>query len=225
MTQIPLRPEPRVAAAPAGSPTSPPRRKTNWWVIGGFIGVGTLLMLYIEIFKPFGGAQPLTGGPSHFSVGKKVSRLALEGLSDDAEPQSLDALKGNVIVLNFWGTWCESCRGELPFLARLNRQWQNDRVKVFAVACSNDPQNENKERLKLEAEKFLKDFSQEPVPLYFDADHATRDHLTELGAFDESYPRTVVIGTDGSILAVWKGYNRVKSPKEIGELLVRVLQQ
>jgi len=38
----------------------------------------------------------------------------------DGAPVTLDSLRGRVVLLNVWATWCPSCRDEIPFLARLH---------------------------------------------------------------------------------------------------------
>ena len=51
----------------------------------------------------------------------------------DGSKISLDQLKGDVVVLNFWATWCVPCRQELPLLDAYYQKQQNTGLKVFAV--------------------------------------------------------------------------------------------
>jgi len=53
----------------------------------------------------------------------------------DAEGKTVDLqdLQGKVVVVNFWATWCEPCRDEMPSLVRLQRQMAGRPVVVLAV--------------------------------------------------------------------------------------------
>jgi cytochrome c biogenesis protein CcmG/thiol:disulfide interchange protein DsbE len=52
----------------------------------------------------------------------------------DGEKLSLADLKGQVVVLNFWATWCGPCKRELPLLEAYYRAQQQAGLRVLAVA-------------------------------------------------------------------------------------------
>ena len=66
---------------------------------------------------------------------RPVSAAGMVDLAD--APQSLAALRGRWVVLNFWATWCAPCREEMPSLDRL--QVAVPGVTVMAVATGPNP--------------------------------------------------------------------------------------
>lgn len=52
----------------------------------------------------------------------------LQGANHD-----LDKLKGRVVLVNFWATWCPPCRREMPSLERLSQQLKDEPFSVLAV--------------------------------------------------------------------------------------------
>ena len=46
---------------------------------------------------------------------------------------TLDSLKGKVVFLNFWATWCPPCRQEMPSMEILHQRYKNDGLEFVAV--------------------------------------------------------------------------------------------
>lgn len=47
-------------------------------------------------------------------------------------------LKGKIIVMNVWATWCGTCLREIPDLNRLQKKYSNDTTVVFMALCNDD---------------------------------------------------------------------------------------
>ena len=60
------------------------------------------------------------------------SRVALRNL-DGTGRTSLADLSGKIVVLNFWASWCDPCRGEAPLLERAQRRLAREGGTVFGV--------------------------------------------------------------------------------------------
>jgi thiol-disulfide isomerase/thioredoxin len=51
----------------------------------------------------------------------------------DGQPLALTDLKGKVVLVNFWATWCEPCLEEMPSMQRLRRRLASERFEILAV--------------------------------------------------------------------------------------------
>jgi peroxiredoxin len=61
--------------------------------------------------------------------------FTLESL--DGKTYSLESLKGKVVLLNFWATWCPPCRKEMPDMEKLSREFAKKGLVVLAVSDEN----------------------------------------------------------------------------------------
>lgn len=89
---------------------------------GGSIGAST----------PLSSGQSFVGGSynsTYFSPGSRPQAPAVHGTTLAGQPFSLAAEHGDVVVLNFWGSWCPPCRKEAPALAALAQHFSKDRVR------------------------------------------------------------------------------------------------
>lgn len=106
----------------------------------------------------------------------------------DGTEISLDAMRGKVVLLNFWATWCGACRSEMPSLESLYRDFSS--YSDFALlTVSTD------ERGKRSVEQFIAKNGYD-FPVLLDTDNAASSAYGVSGL-----PSTFVIGRDGRI--VW----------------------
>ena len=74
---------------------------------------------------------------------------------------NISEFNGNLILLNFWATWCEPCKEEMPSLDRLQINKDLNNLKVFVI-------NISKESIK-KIDNFFKDLNIINLEPYFDA--------------------------------------------------------
>ena len=158
--------------------------------------------------------QPCGSVRAEPSVPALLKRLDLAGYSSsigppdfksntvDARPLSLADLRGKVVVVNFWATWCLECRSEMPVLERLYRELGSQGLAVVAVNV-----RESTETVRHFAEELRLTF-----PLLLDHDGKINASYGVIGL-----PTTFLVGRDGRAIAYAIG------PREWGSASARAL--
>ena len=124
--------------------------------------------------------------PAHAAAlapGDAGPSLALPG--PDGQVVSADAWKGQVLIVNFWASWCAPCIDELPMLEQLDQRLRDGGARVVAVNIDRKPAAAMgvSKRLGL------------TLPVLMDTDNAL------VASCDPaSLPVTWVIGTDGVVV-------------------------
>ena len=67
-------------------------------------------------------------------VGKLAPDFELSGL--DGQAVSLSGLRGNPVLINFWATWCEPCRFEMPFIQEIYEGWTGKTPSLVILAIN-----------------------------------------------------------------------------------------
>jgi cytochrome c biogenesis protein CcmG/thiol:disulfide interchange protein DsbE len=68
-------------------------------------------------------------------VGKIAPALVVKQL--DGQEMDLAALRGKIVVLNFWATWCTPCRAEMPMLDAFYRKHRAEDVVILGLSADN----------------------------------------------------------------------------------------
>lgn len=145
-----------------------------------------------------GGISPLD---SDKIINSKAPDFALKDLT--GKTVSLSALKGKVVLLNFFATWCPPCRAEMPALNKLRHALKTRGLEVVAVSTDRSI-NDIKDFL----EKNRVDF-----PILFDAD---RNVAKQYRVF--SMPTTFLINRNGIIVEKFYGEYDWTEPETKGKI-------
>ena len=106
---------------------------------------------------------------------------------------NLDTLKGKVVLLDFWGTWCAPCRVSLPLLKDLAAKVDPARVSIVSI-----DEGDSKDKW----EKFIRDNGMTWTQVY------DRDFALHHAFRVDGYPRYYILSKDGVILNEFKGWNQ-----------------
>src|SRR6516225_9947184 len=69
------------------------------------------------------------------TLGQQPAPLAQFSLLKlDGQPLRSEDLKDNIVVLDFWATWCENCVSEIPEFNKLDKEYSSRGVKVIGLA-------------------------------------------------------------------------------------------
>jgi len=107
------------------------------------IAVMVLLPVTVWILGREGRPQPVAQSPAphddffaSLGIEPIKKKLAPDFLLKDIDGNTvrLQDLKGKVVLLNFWATWCPSCRFEMPSMEALHKELNSQGLAVLAVA-------------------------------------------------------------------------------------------
>lgn len=111
--------------------------------------------------------------------------------SDDGQVMSLSDLRGQVIMINFWASWCGPCRQEMPLLEQIHQRYESLGFTLLGVNVEENPDD---------AVAFLEE---RPVsfPILFDP----KNDVSKL--YDViAMPSTVLIDRQGNVRHLHHGY-------------------
>jgi peroxiredoxin len=150
---------------------------------------------------------PETGKPSQslgqaVRVGSIAPDFTLPEL--DGSEITLSALRGNVVLINFWTTWCPPCRYEMPALQETYRRFKDDGFIVLAV---NWTQLDEREAVAPYVQELGLSF-----PILLDENGQISDHLYNVIGL----PTSIFVDGDGVVQEI------VVGPLSLGDLDTKV---
>jgi len=101
---------------------------------------------------------------------------------------NIKEFNGNLLLLNFWATWCAPCKEEMPSLDRLQVNQNLSNLKIFAINISQES--------KKKVDSFFEDLNIENFEPYFDAPTTLAKTFSLRGV-----PTSILIDKDGKEFA------------------------
>ena len=112
--------------------------------------------------------------------------------AEDGGQMTLADYEGQIVVLNFWATWCAPCRKEMPYLSTLQSQMGGDDLQVVTVATGRNP--------RPAIERFLSEIGVDNLPMHTDERQALARSMGVLGL-----PATIILDREGREIARMQG--------------------
>ena len=138
------------------------------------------------------GQSDMLGSPADTPIGIQIGNQVpnFQTFTETGQTIELSSYRGQVIVLNFWATWCGPCRVEMPALEEAHTTYADQGVVVIAVNNRETAQQMADFRAEMEL----------TFPFAMDIQGRIQDQFGIL-----NYPSTYIIGRDGIILDVHLG--------------------
>ncbi len=131
----------------------------------------------------------LSANAHALTVGEKAPDFTLKSMA--GKNLNLVEQRGNIILINFWASWCAPCRTEMPELQALQEKYQDLGFSVWAI---------NVEQENQAGRKFLADLTL-TFPIFFDAKN-TLSATYQVAAM----PTSIIVDRNGIVRFIFRGY-------------------
>ena len=140
------------------------------------------------------GAPPTGAAPASGRSGSTPIDLApdFELKNGEGETVKLSALRGDVVVLDFWGTWCLPCKKASPEIQKLHDEYKSKPVKIYGLAVRES--SDDKPIAYMKDNKYT-------YGLLLKADETAKTYRVKV------FPSYFVIGKAGEIVYTTNGYD------------------
>src|SRR5690606_7346601 len=173
------------------------------------LGIAVVIMLVSPDAKSFVLRQLMLTGLFNASIDQETSdtsnRPAIDFDFEDhkGDIQNTSSLRGKVVFINFWASWCPPCRAEFPSIDALYSVYKNNPNIFFLMV--NEDNDISKAYGYLEKEKFA-------LPFY-----KAKGNVPE-EIYSGTLPTTVVLDQDGKIRLHHTGFANYRSEKCINQI-------
>jgi thiol-disulfide isomerase/thioredoxin len=126
-----------------------------------------------------------------FAASRTVILDATVVSAPDGSTIALASLRGRIVLINVWASWCPPCREEMPSIAALRRRLEGEGLTVAAISIDRNP---------ADALRFVDELALRDLPLYFDPAGLAAAALDARGV-----PVSVLLDEDGREIGRLRG--------------------
>ncbi len=146
-----------------------------------------------------------SAGESGTLVGNPAPDFQLTAVNGSKEALSLKEMHGQVVLLDFWGTFCEPCKKSFPKLEELNHKYASKGLRIVGVS---EDEDEDKDKIPSFAQSYGATF-----PLAWDGDKSVARRYKP-----ETMPSSFLIDKDGVVRFAHVGFHDGEEAEIEGEL-------
>ncbi len=189
-------------------------------MVADAVGTSGDTPLAVKAYRELAGVLAKSSDPDVIDMAKRcegtIRRLTLPGHPMDlkgtlvtGKPFDPESLKGKVVLVDFWATWCGPCRAELPNVKRNYEKYHDKGFDVIGISLDDDRDG---------LEKFLSE-EKIPWPIIFGSEHEPHgwDEANAKYYGSGAIPATILMDRQGNVVSL-----NARGEK-LGELLERYL--
>ncbi len=191
-----------------------PSRSSSVWIavlifVGMILASGYYLYSKEPAFAPPN--APIDGLPGTEGVSRVAPDLPTRTIDGRSLP--LGQLKGKVVILDFWATWCPPCREEIPHLVQLTEKYQERGLEIVGLTIEDPTADLEK------VQRFMQRFHIN-YPVGFSTSELFE---TYIGPGEQPIPQTLVFDRQGRLQAHLVGFDPRRDPQRLESLITRLL--
>jgi thiol-disulfide isomerase/thioredoxin len=180
-----------------------------------------LCVVMLGMVPALSSCNSLKGSKSSANTSKPAEARALVAAPEvtfkalDGSDVSLGSLKGKVVVVNFWATWCEPCQIEIPWMMEFQQKYASKGFTILGVAMDEG----GKADVTPFVQSRLFDLNGQKVPMNYPIVIGNDDLADKFGGLI-GLPTSVVLSRDGKMVKKFLGLTSHDTvEKQIQDLL------